>query len=734
MVIKGEIEDIIFRNNENLYTVILLDVNGEPITAVGKFPQVAVGELVELTGSFTTNKYGEQFSVHNIKIVPPNTVEGIIKYLSSGLIKGVGEITATNIVAGFGEKTLEVIEFAPHKLLEIRGISQRKLEDIISSFREVRDMQNAVMLMQSHNITTNMAMKIYKVYQNKTERLLKENPYKLVEDVEGIGFYTADKIAQKMGVDKDSVFRVRAGILHLLKENSDRSGNTYILLDRLVSSLDELLQMPISEKVTDILAQMVLEGLVKQFKNAAEQECVMLVKLYNIEKLIAATINLFSLNELPQYNVEEEISLYQKLNKIKLHATQIEALSASVNNSVSVITGGPGTGKTTIVKCLMYLFGNMGKKVKLVAPTGRAAKRLSESTGAEASTIHRALEVDFNSFNRFNFNVNNKLTCDVIIIDEVSMVDVQLFFYLIRALRNGTQIVLVGDKDQLPSVGAGNLLGDIVSSEVVPVVSLTHIYRQDDDSLIITNAHAINNGKMPEINNKSKDFFFDYKESAEEMLKSVKNMQLTRIPQFLNIDNSRIQVLSAMKNGTCGVDNLNRVLQESINPPSLSKPELVSDKYIYRVNDRVMQITNNYEREWRKDGYVGSGVFNGDIGKITDINRQTGEVYVEFEDGRRAMYARPDLAELMLSYAITIHKSQGSEFDVVIIPLVNGAPMLLSRNLLYTAVTRAKSMVVIVGTTKTMKMMIRNNKTQERYTMLKEFLVQGKETPTAFLS
>lgn len=725
MVLTGEVEEIVFRNAENGYTVLTINVKDEYITAVGKFPQVNVGEEVEVTGEFSShNKYGEQFSVKKIKVLPPNSEEGIIRYLSSGLIHGIGEITARNIVNHFGKSTLTVIEMNPEKLTDVRGISARKAEEIASAFRELKGMQNAVMFMQSYNISTNLAIKIYNVYLNKTETILQENPYRLVEDIDGVGFYTADKIAQKLGIKADSDFRIRAGILHVLKEVGDKGGNTYIKMNNLISELGELLKIDVKERVQAILNNMCFDGVVKFLQNADGEDCVMSTKMYSMEKLIAATLNLFKLNEHPKYDIKDDISLYQKLNNFELHPTQFEAVDVAVNNSVSVITGGPGTGKTTIIKSILHVFSNMGKKVKLMAPTGRAAKRLSESTGRDASTIHRALEVDFMSFEKFKYNVSNKLPYDVVIVDEVSMVDVQLFFYLVRALRNGTQLVLVGDKDQLPSVGAGNVLGDIIASNVIPVVCLTHIYRQDDNSLIVTNAHAINNGKDPVINNRSKDFFFDYKENPEDILKSVKDMQIRRIPAFLGIDNSRIQVLSAMKNGVCGVENLNKTLQEAINPPSMSKPEISTDRYTYRVGDRVMQITNNYERVWKKDFYLGTGVFNGDIGVISHINRQTGETEVEFEDGRIATYVQSDLPELMLSYAITIHKSQGSEFDVVIIPLVAGPPMLLSRNLLYTAVTRAKTMVVLVGTTKVMKMMIHNNHTQERYTMLKEFLIK----------
>ena len=406
-----------------------------------------------------------------------------------------------------------------------------------------------------------------------------------------------------------------------------------------------------------------------------------------------------------------------------MHENQKNAVSTAINNGVSIITGGPGTGKTTIVKCILQLFNNMHKNVLLLAPTGRASKRLSESTGKEAQTIHRALELDFSTSNMFNYNNMNKLPHDVIIVDEVSMVDIQLFYYLLRAIRKGAHLILVGDKDQLASVGAGNVLADLLESNKIATVCLTQIYRQSENSLIITNAHAINNGKMPTINNKSNDFFFLEKEDNESILKNVVDMCTTRISNFLKTDNSKIQVLAPMKAGVCGLDNMNKCLQNELNPPSLKKPELVFDKYIYRTGDRVMQITNNYERVWNK-GYKeqGTGVFNGDIGIIDSIDINTGEVIVEFEDGRRVSYLKSDLNELTLSYAITIHKSQGSEFDVVVLPLLSGPPMLLTRNLLYTAVTRAKKMVVIIGTKMCVRRMVSNNHTQTRYTMLKNFL------------
>ena len=728
MVIKGIIEEIIFRNTENGYTVAVIDANGEDITVVGKFPQVTQGECVELEGSFTKhNRYGEQFNAARVKIAKPTSEDGIVKYLSSGLIKGVGPVTALSIVNKFGKDTLDVIEFNHQQLTKVRGISERKANEIYEAFSEIRKMQNAVMLMQDYNISTNLAVKIYNTYFDKTELILRENPYKLCEDVDGIGFFTADKIAVKMGISPLSEYRFRAGVLHALKTACDHTGNTYVTKANLESDVCELLKVSMDDVNRNaVLNKLVMDSYIKIFEYQGE-EIVALTKYFNTEKIVAYTINLF--NELckdKNLDVEDSISLYEQVNKIQMHTNQREAVKLAVNQGVSVITGGPGTGKTTIVKCMLEIFKGMRKHVKLLAPTGRAAKRLSESTGEEASTIHRALVVDFLGSDTFVYNQNNKLPYDVVIVDEVSMVDVQLMYYLIRALKKGTQLVLVGDKDQLPSVGAGNVLADIISSGVVKVCELTHIYRQSEDSLIISNAHLINDCKMPMINNKSKDFFFEEKPDPSQMLDSVVNLAYTRLPKFLNIDSSKIQVLAAMKSGVCGVDNLNQQLQEKINPPSLKKPEIESLKVIYRLGDRVMQITNNYEREWIKDNREqGAGVFNGDIGVIDHIEPNTFETTVLFEDGRYAKYNRKDLEELMLSYAITIHKSQGSEFDVVIIPVVAGAPMLLTKSLLYTAVTRAKKMVVLVGTKQNIFRMVHNKSTITRNTLLKMFLIES---------
>lgn len=722
--IKGLIQEVIYRNDENNYTVVLIEVNDEYITATGKFPIINEGEWVELNGKFILNKkYGEQFAVDSVKLSPPNTKEGIIRYLSSGLIAGVGPITAANIVNKFGEATLDIIRYNPDRLAEVKGVSLKKAQDICKAYEEVHQMQNAVMIMQQYHISTNLAIKIYNQYGEGTEDILKNNPYKMVEDIEGVGFFTADRIAMAMGVPENSDFRIRAGILHVLKENSDKNGNTCMQTMALIEGVFEVLKIPdLQTRLELLIDKLVFDSYLKKFE-MEDEEFVCLSQYYKIEKVLADTLLLLDGDsETTKLDIESDISLYEQTAGIQMHEHQKSAVRIAVNNGVSIITGGPGTGKTTIIKCILQIFKNMGKRVKLMAPTGRAAKRLSESTGEDASTIHRALEMVGGEDSRFIFNSQNKLSYDVIIVDEVSMVDSQLMYYLVRSIKRGAKLVLVGDKDQLASVGAGNVLADILASGCFATMCLTQIYRQSEDSLIIVNAHEINNGKMPKLDNKSRDFFFEKREDNESVLNSIIEMSVSRIPKFLNIDSSNIQVLAPMKSGVVGIDNINKCLQEKINPPSLSKFEIETDKVIYRKGDRVMQTSNNYERSWERNGVFGSGVFNGDIGVIRDVNPQTSEVEILFEDGRVARYIKADLGEITLSYAITIHKSQGSEFDVIIVPVVSGPPMLLTRNLLYTAVTRAKKMVVLIGTKQCVARMVNNNYTKIRYTMLKYFL------------
>ena len=699
--------------------------------AVGKFPMIAEGERVQLFGEYQMNKkYGKQFVCDKIIILKQNTQEGIERYLSSGLIKGIGPITAHKIVQAFGDKTLDIIEFNYSRLTEVNGISPKKALDIFEGYAKIKEMQNAIIFLQEYGISTNLGIKIYNLYKAKTIEIVKNNPYQLIEDVDGVGFTTADRIAQNLGIDKDSDFRLRAGIVHSLKQMVEKDGNTYYGKNAFLNQVARLLLLDFEEiysKLHDTLMNLQMDNVVRVF-TYEDEEVVMLSKYYYLEQNIARMIRHLCLYGNQDLNLDEEIELYQNINKINLHQDQINAVKTAINNGVSIITGGPGTGKTTIIKCIVSLLKQMNAKVKLLAPTGRAAKRLSESTGEDASTIHRALEVTFeNGRQTFVFNEHNKFKYDCVIVDEVSMIDVLLTNNLLKALKSGCKLILVGDKDQLPSVGAGNVLSDLLNCSGIAKAELTYIYRQKSDSLIITNAHLINEGKSPIIDNTCKDFFFDVKHDNQAIADDIIELATNRIPNHFRIDSSRVQVLAPMRSGICGIENLNELLQEQINPPKIYKNEIEANKTIYRQGDKVMQISNNYDMEWKK--YTdsvrvesGMGVFNGDIGTIESINRDNGEVVVYFEDGRRCTYLRTDLNQLVLAYAITVHKSQGCEFDAVIVPMISGTPLILTKNLLYTAVTRAKSIVVLVGEKANMMRMIKNNHIEKRFSMLGHFL------------
>ena len=729
MLIEGAVEEIIFRNDSNGYTVFYFEHSDMHTVCVGKFLQISVGAHLKLEGNFVTNaKYGEQFQVDSFETLYPTSKEGIRKYLGSGLIKGVGPVTAKAIVDVFKEDTLNVIEFAPKELANVRGISERKAEMIGEAFRELKHLQNTVIFLQGYGLTVNMAIKIFEVYQNKTVEIIKENPYKLVEDVEGIGFATADKIARSLGIDRRSEFRIRAGFLYCLTDASEKNGHTYLPKEDLFKNVSKLLEIEEEESFKKVLEDLIFDRTVTN-TFIFPHDAVMLTKYFYYERSIADKLALLccSLTS-TELNVDSEIKHFEEVNKITFHPDQKKAIINAVNSGVSIITGGPGTGKTTIVKCIIELLEAQRKKILLTAPTGRAAKKLSEATERDARTIHRALQVDFRS-KRFIFNEQNPLPYNVIIVDEVSMVDVPLMCNLLKAVARDTKLIFVGDKDQLPSVGAGNVLEDMLTSGVISVAELTQIYRQSEKSLIISNAHKINEGEMPEIDNKSQDFFFDAKVELEDIKTTIVNMVTTRIPKFNGIDSIKIQVLAPLKAGVCGIENLNRELQAKLNPPKNFRKELTVGQTIFREGDKVMQMSNNYDLEWtRQVGLYtenGAGVFNGDIGYIHAIDVQTGEVEIWFEDGRECIYPRTELSQLSLAYAITIHKSQGSEFDVVIIPIISGPSLILNRNLIYTAVTRAKKMVVLVGEKKNLKRMIGNKFILKRHTALKKLLIDA---------
>ena len=733
MHIEGPIEEVIFRNEQNGYTVFVLDFKTTPVVCVGKLVSANVGENLALDGEYVNNsKYGYQFAFSSYEVVLPSTLAGIEKYLSSGLIKGVGPVTAKNIVNHFKEQTFDIIEMSPSSLAEVRNISMKKALEIGEKFKELKKLQNSVMFLQKYNISTNMALKIYDIYGSNTIEIVKNNPYRLVEDVDGIGFMTADKIAKNIGVPQNSEYRVRAGILHTLNSTIDKTGNTYLPKAMLINISQNLLEMEYEENKE--LYENALSGLTLDKTVLINwqdgYEIVIPSKLYFYETSVAQKLALLnSSTKQTEYKIDDEILHFEEKNKISFHDEQKNAIITAINSGVSVITGGPGTGKTTIIKCIIEILSQHNQKFMLLAPTGRASKRMSDATGYEAKTIHRALEVaqgDMASISRFVHNENNPFKTNCVIVDEMSMVDVALMHHLCKALPRDCKLILVGDKDQLASVGAGNVLDDILTSGIIKVAMLTKIFRQNEDSLIITNAHLINEGKMPIINNSCKDFFFEEKTDTGSIKQSIVDMVARRLPTFTGLESSQIQVLAPLKAGVCGIDNLNRSLQATLNPPSIEKAELVVGENIFRVGDKVMQTANNYNLVWKKmNGFIeeeGEGVFNGDIGFIEQIDYQTGEVIVEFEDGRACLYPRTEISQLSLAYAITIHKSQGSEFDIVIIPAISGPNIILTRNLIYTAVTRAKKMVVLVGEQKNLKRMVSNTYTVKRLTLLKQLL------------
>ncbi len=743
LTVKGTVAGIIFRNEENGYSVLSLDTtDGDDIVCVGSFPTLTVGTVLQVSGKVSVhNKYGEQLVVETYSVLNPTNKEGIIKYLSSGLIKGVGEVTATNIYNMFGDDTFGVIENNPALLAKVKGISARKAMDIANAVAQLKVMQEQIMFLQSFGISTNLSVKIYNIYKGDTKQLVSQNPYRLIDDIDGVGFFTADKIAQSMSIAAESQFRVRAAMVYTLKDTAEKQGNTFLYFNDLLERCSQLLQLDLSQYVQlvdETVSELVLEPTVKCYE-VAGKKAIALLRYYKLEKNIAYKLSDLNVSaKRIMIDADSLIEQFEKINKIQFHASQAGAVKSALINGVTVITGGPGTGKTTIIKCIAEILSATGLRLEFCAPTGRAAKRLSQSTGRDAKTIHRLLGYEAQGGQMcFKYNRNNTLPCDVVIADELSMVDVTVMYSLLSALENGTRLVLVGDKDQLPSVGAGNVLADIIHSGVIEIRYLTHIYRQSEDSLIVSNAHLINSGHMPEINNKSKDFFVMSMNDFAEVSDTVVQLVTTRLPKFTKLPSSEIQVLGALKNGIAGVENINNRLQQSLNPPAYGKGEVQVGKNIIRVGDRVMQTVNNYELPFKRfmsNGSVesGEGVFNGDIGVVQQINRSDGTMEVLFDDNRLAHYAQQDFSDLQLAYAITIHKSQGSEFEVVVVPLVNGPPTIINKNLLYTAITRAKRVVVLVGSKKILSLMIHNNYIATRTTNLCRFLKEVSASISKF--
>lgn len=736
MQLKGKVSGIIFYNAQNGYTVLSLDAGKKEHICVGNFPNLCEGEELTLEGSFSMHsKFGEQFSVTSYTVETPRSREAVIMYLSNGLIKGVGEITAEKIYSHFGADTMDIIRDNPSRLAEVKGISDAKAADISNSYRAIKDMQSQILYLQGLDITVNTALKIYNFYKDATKEIVSTNPYKLIDDIEGIGFITADKIARKMGIEDNSPFRIRAAVIYCLKESAEKQGNTFLSEDDLKNDCIKLLQLDLQETYIslwrEVLGNLTLDVTVKSFE-VGTTPCLSLSKFHNMEKAIAdklLRLNAQSADNTPYKDLLEE---FERAEGLVLHSSQKSAVLDALCQGVTVITGGPGTGKTTIIKCITHILGKYGKKIELCAPTGRASKRLSEASGLNAKTIHRLLGVNYSSGSlAFTYNQFNTLPADVIIIDEVSMVDVGIMYSLLRALDAGAKLILVGDKDQLPSVGAGNVLADIILSGTVSVNYLTHIYRQEEGSRIVSNAHLINNCRMPLYDSASKDFFIIEKNGQEDILQECLALIEKRLPNWLKDSAKEIQLLGALKGGAAGVNNFNKCLQELLNPPLKEKRQITVGDTLFRTGDRVMQIVNDYEQAWQKNAEQGieegEGVFNGDIGVIIEVSNYSGSVIVKFDDDRVAQYNSLTMTNLALAYAMTIHKSQGSEFDCVVIPLVAGAPTILNKNLLYTAVTRAKKVVVLVCSKKVLSMVVHNNYIAQRTTLLKKFLQEERE-------
>lgn len=733
MIISGDVEKIIFRNEDNGYTVVDLRSSGDYVTAVGVFPEIYEGMRLELTGDYKYHtRHGLQFLAESVKVVEPDGAAAIEKFLKSGIFKGVGEVTARNIVERFGERTLDVMKTSPEKLAEVKGISAKKAAEICATLREHGEMQDTLVYLQRFDVSLNLALKIYKTYGARTEEVVKTNPYQLISDVERVGFQTADKIAQEVGITKDSDFRIRAGIIYTLKEASNKSGHTALPDDILKKELLSLLGFDETylEKAECNIEDLIFLAEIKDYV-VDNARFYMLYKSYLTEKTIARRLALLeAAHGGIEVDFSEQIDKFEEMSGIKLHEKQREAVSNSLNSGVHVITGGPGTGKTTIIKCILHILKFLKLSYQLCAPTGRAAKRMGEATGEEAKTIHRLLDLDFkDGKGYFTYNENTKIPVDVVIVDEVSMVDEYVFSSLVKALQDGATLILVGDKDQLASVGAGNVLADVIASGLFKITYLDKIYRQSDGSMIIENAHLINHGKMPVLDNRAKDFFFVDKFDPTEVKSEVEALVTTRLPKYLKCEQTDVQVLCPMKKGVAGVISLNAAIRDSLNPKKDSSDDIKCGEYTFREGDKIMQTVNNYEQEWFEevDGRIkrGAGVFNGDTGFIESIDRQNMKFNVRFDDNKVSEYSLGDIDQIIPAYAVSVHKSQGSEFKAVVVALSQGNYFIMTRNLLYTAVTRAKDLCVIVGAEDVVKRMVRNNYTAKRYTLLTRFLTEA---------
>ena len=727
-ILDGLVEAVIFKSEDTGYVVAKITANKEVNTIVGTMPLIKEGQQIEVKGEWIKHKqFGRQFNVEEYKEVLPTSTKEIEKYLSTGIIHGIGPVTAKKIVKAFGEETLNILDNNIEMLKEVEGIGKKKYNIIYQSYLETRELKDIIMFFQKHGVTINQCLKIYKKFGGDAQNIVSENPYILSDEISGIGFLTSDRIAKSLGVEPISDFRIQSGIKYVLNSFSGL-GNTYMPKDKLINEAQRVLSVD-KELIEVNIYNSVLEGKIK-IEKINEIEAVYSFPYYFCELGVTNKIITLSIENFQTINsdITFEISSFERKNNIVFADSQKEAILGAFENGIEIITGGPGTGKTTIIKCIIEIYENNGMKVLLAAPTGRAAKRMTESTGREAKTIHRLLEmgVSDNENSFFGRGEGEPLEGDVIIVDEASMIDIMLMNSLLKAIKLGTRLIIVGDADQLPSVGPGNVLRDLIDSEFIKVVRLKDIFRQGKESMIITNAHRINNGELPYLNKKGGDFFFDNRESNEEILETILDLVNRRLPLFNSKWNKirDFQVLSPTRKGILGVDNLNNELQSILNPPSKDKKERKFKDSVFREGDKVMQTKNNYSLKWNRiNGYgdnEGVGIFNGDMGFIESISEENRTVTVVFDDERRIVYDNLYVEELELAYAITIHKSQGSEFKVIITPAFMGSAFLMNRNILYTGITRAKELVVVVGNQRALKYMVDNTNSMERYSSLKE--------------
>lgn len=739
---KGYVNKIVYRNEDNGYTVFELELDGDELTCVGNVPYVTEGEFVEVTGEYTEHSvYGQQLKVETCEDIPPEDEKSVERYLASGAIKGIGAALASRIVRRFKADTLRIIEQEPERLAEIKGISRRMAVEISDNVTAKRDMRNAMMFLQDYGISMALSAKIYNQYGASVYTIMKENPYRLADDIAGVGFRIADEIARKAGIEADSDFRIKSGIMYTLLQATG-SGHIYLPQRELLEQLNTLLDTEIKDidrHLSDlsmdkkiVVKQQLQENEASTDAGDGEYQAERLVygaSYYYMEMSVAYALKALDAREsIDKHKIADRIRRIEKAEKIELDDRQRDAVIQAISSGLLVITGGPGTGKTTTINTIIRYFEGEGMEIRLAAPTGRAAKRMTEATGCEAQTIHRMLELsgapEDDRSASFLRNEENPIDADVIIIDEMSMVDIFLMNSLLKAVTPGTRLILVGDVNQLPSVGPGNVLRDIIASERFNVVKLTKIFRQATESDIIVNAHKINAGEKFPIGPSSRDFIFIRREEAGNVIGAMITLVSQKLPKYVDAKPFDIQVLTPTRKGMLGVERLNTVLQEYLNPKDSSKQEKEIGTTIFREGDKVMQIKNNYQIEWETRGKHGiptdrgMGVFNGDMGVVDNINFYSEKLTVKFEDDRYVEYPFKQLDELELAYAVTVHKSQGSEYPAVVIPLLSGPRMLMNRNILYTAVTRAKKCVCIVGTEDVFYGMVENGNEQKRYSTL----------------